>query len=175
MNFEETIKPLTELLSSNGFSIRLDRQGLIEYSSNNATLRIGYSRLEYCVNIWAGQSSDTLTELTPKVVKEFFSDDAFKFQTSLTVENLISFLKSSGKALLLGDTKILRELDEYSLQASRNYTQQIIKQQNINQADNAWIHKDYVNFIKYIDQIQTDLLPPSYLKKYKIALDKLNK
>ena len=72
-------------------------------------------------------------------------------------------------------TTLLRELNEYSLQASRNYTQQIIKRQNIDQADKAWAQKDYVNFVKYIDQIQTDLLPPSYLKKYKIAVDNLNK
>ena len=175
MNFEEAIKPLTELLSSNGFSIQLNRNNLIEYSSKSTTIRIGYSHLEYCFNIWIGQSSGTLTELRPQVVEEFFKDDTFKFQTTLTVENLISFLKGSGKNILSGDTKILRALDEYSLQASRNYTQQIIKQQNIDQADKAWTQKDYANFVKYIDQIQTDLLPPSYLKKYKIAVDNLNK
>ncbi len=175
MNFEEHIKPLTELLLSNGFSIQSNQNNLIVYSLKSTTLRIAYSHLEYCLNIWVGQSSDTLTELRPQVVEEFFKDDTFKFQTTLTVENLISFLKGFGKNLLSGDTKILRELDEYSLQASRNYTQQIIKQQNIDQADKAWTQKDYVNFVKYIDQIQTDLLPPSYLKKYKIAVDKLDK
>ena len=175
MNFEETIKPLTELLLSNSFSIQINQQNLIEYSSKSTTLRIAYSHLEYCFNIWVGQSRDTLTELRPKVLEEFFNDDTFKFQTTLTVENLISFLKGSGKNLLSGDTKILRKLDEYSLQASRNYTQQIIKRQNIDQADKAWTQKDYANFVKYIDQIQTDLLPPSYLKKYKIAMDNLNK
>jgi hypothetical protein len=175
MNFEEAIKPLTELLSSNGFSIQLNQNNLIEYSSKSTTIRIAYSHLEYCFNIWVGQSSDTLTELRPQVVEDFFKYHTFKFQTTFTVENLIFFFKGSGKILLSGDTKILRELDEYSLQASRNYTQQIIKWQNIDQADKAWTQKDYLNFVKYIDQIQTDLLPPSYLKKYKIAADKINK
>lgn len=175
MNFEEAIKPLTELLLSNNFSIQTNRHNLIEYSSKSTTIRIGYSHLEYSLNIWVGQSTSRLTELTPKVVQEFFKDSTFKFQSTLTIENLISFLKGSGKTLLSGDTKILRELDEYSLQASKSYTLQIITRQNIDDADKAWTQKDYVNFVKYVDQIQMDLLPPSYLKKYKIAMDKINK
>jgi len=175
MNFEEAIKPLTELLSTNGFSIQLSRHNLIEYSSKSITIRVAYSPLEYSFVIFVGRSTGTPIELTPKVVQGFFNDDTFKSQATLTVENLLSFLTGSGKYFLSGDTKILRELDGYLLLTSRDYTQQIIKRQIIDQADKAWTQKDYLNFVKYIDQIQTDLLTPSYLKKYKIAADHLNK
>src|SRR4051812_34936771 len=127
MNFEEAIKPLTDLFLSYSFSIEINRHNLIEYSSKSTRIRIGYSHIEYSIYIGVGLSTGTLTELTPKVVKEFFKDDTFKFQSTLTIENLISFLKGSGNYLLSGDTKVLKELEEYSLQASSNYTMQIIK------------------------------------------------
>jgi hypothetical protein len=85
---------------------------------------------------------------------------------------LISFLKTSGKLIVSGDKEIFKKLNEFSERQSREYTKQIIHLQNMQGADKAWTQKDYINFIKCIDRTDKDLLPASYLKKYKIAVDK---
>jgi hypothetical protein len=174
MNFEESIYPLTEFLADNKFSVTNKSLHFIEYSSNSATITVAYSNLEYLFYTHVGQNSKSLIELTPIAVKEVFKDDSFQFQSTLTIDNLISFLKTAGKSIVLGDKKVFSELNEFSERQSVEYTKQIIHSQHIQCADKAWTQKDYMNFIKCIDRTEKDLLPESYLKKYKIAVDKLH-
>jgi len=175
MNFEQSISPLTEFLTDNNFSVTKKEQHFIEYSTNSAIITVGYAKLEYLFYTYVGQSSKSLVELTPIVVKEVFKDDSFILQSTLTIDNLISFLSSVGKPIILGDKKTFNELNEFSERQSREYTKQIIQLQNIQGADKAWTQKDYINFIKCIDRTEKDLLPDSYLKKYKIAVNKLQR
>ena len=173
MNFEELIYPLTEYLADNNFSVTNKSLHLIEYSSNFATIRIAYANLEHLLYTYVGQSSKSLIELTPTAAKEVFNDDSFQFQSTLTIDNLISFLKGNGKSIVSGDKNAFLELNEFSKRQSKEYTRQIIQSQNIQSADKAWIQRDYINFIKFIDKTEKNLLPESYLKKYKIAVYKL--
>lgn len=175
MNFDESISPLTEFLTENNFSVTNKSLHFIEYSSSSAIVTVAYSSLEYLFHTHVGQNSKSLIELIPIVVKEVFKDDSFHFQSTLTIDKLISFLKGTGKSIVAGDPKMFKELTEFSERQSGEYTKQIIHLQNIQCADKAWIQKDYVNFIKYIDKTEKTLLPESYLKKYKIAVDKLQK
>lgn len=172
MNFDQSTYPLTEFLTDNNFSVTKKEQHFIEYSSKSAIITIAYANLEYLFYTHVGQDSKSLVELTPIVVKEVFKDDRFQLQSTLTIENLISFLKTSGKLIVSGDKEIFKKLNEFSDGQSREYTRRIIHLQNIQGADKAWTQKDYANFIKCIDRAEKDLLPESYLKKYKIAVDK---
>jgi hypothetical protein len=173
MNFEELIYPLTELLIDNHFSVTNKSPHLIEYSSNFATIRIAYANLEKLFYTYVGQNPTSLIELTPTSAKEVFNDNRFQFQSTLTIDNLISFLQGNGKAILSGDKNAFIKLNEFSERQSKEYTRRIIQSQNIQSADEAWIQKDYVNFVRFIDKTEKHLLPESYLKKYKIALGKL--
>jgi hypothetical protein len=172
MNFDQSIYPLTEFLTDNNFSVTKKEQHFIEYSTNAAIITVTYANLEYVFYIHVGQNPKSLVELTPIAIKEVFGDVSFQFQTTLTIDNLITFLNTSGKSIVLGDKNIFNELNEFSERQSREYTKQIIHLQNIQGADKAWTQKDYANFIKCIDSAEKDLLPESYLKKYKIAVDK---
>jgi hypothetical protein len=173
MNFEKSINPLTEFLIEKRFSVMNKSLNFIEYSSNSATITVAYASLEYLFYIYVGQNSKSLIELTPIAIEEVFKDTSFQLQSTLTIENIISFLKANGKSIVLGDKKIFKELNEFSERKSREYINQIIQLQNIENADKYWTQKDYTNFIKCIDKTEKDLLPESYLKKYKIAMDKL--
>jgi hypothetical protein len=175
MNFDQSTYPLTEFLTENNFSVTKKEQHFIEYCSKSTIITIGYASLEYLFYTHVGLDSKSLVELTPVVVKEFFKDDRFQFQSTLTIENLVSFLKTSGKQILTGDNELFKKLNEFSQQWSREFTKRISHLQNINRADNAWSQKDYANFINYIDKAEKDLLLGSYLKKYKIAVDKLHR
>ena len=159
MNFEELIYPLTEFLTDNNFSVTNKSPYSIEYSSNFTTIRIAYANLEKLFYTYVGQSSKSLIELTPTAAKEVFNDDSFKFQSTLTIDNLISFLQGNGKSILSGDKNAFIELNEFSERQSKEYTRRIIQSQNIQSADEAWMQKDYINFIKLIDKTEKSCFP----------------
>ncbi len=175
MNFDQAIYPLTEFLSGYHFLVSKKEQHFIEYSKNSAIITIAYANLEFLFYTHVGQESKSLIELTPITVKEVFNDDRFQLQSTLTIQNLIAFLRGVGKPIVLGDKKIFKRLIEFSELQSGKFAQQMIQLQNIEGADKAWIQKDYTNFIKCIDRIERALLSESYLKKYKIAVDKLQR
>ena len=172
MNFEQSIYPLTEFLSENGFSVTYREQHFISYSSKSTIITVAYAHLEYLYYTQEGLKEGTLVELIPKVVNDVFQDDRFLRQSTLTIENLISFFKSSGKSIITGDENIFMNLADYTKRQSAEFTRQINHLFNIEQAGKAWKLKDYVSFIKYIDLAEKDMLPESYFKKYKIAVDK---
>ncbi|HEY3402600.1 MAG TPA: hypothetical protein VGK59_04375 [Ohtaekwangia sp.] len=64
-------------------------------------------------------------------------------------------------------------MDNYEKNRSKEYTDDLIRQQNLRQADKAWDDKNYLTFIKQIDLIGKDRLPKSYTLKYKMARDKI--
>ena len=112
--------------------------------------------------------------MAPTAVKAVFNDDSFQLQSTLTIENLIYLFRNKGKSIILGDKETFKKFVDFSDEQSREITNKIIHLQNIQWADEAWTQKDYSNFIKFIDKANRELLPTSYLKKYKIALDKSN-
>lgn len=175
MNFEESIYPLTEFLLDNNFSVTKKSLHFIEYSSGSATISVAYASLEYSFYIHVGQNSESLTELTPIAIKEVFKDESFRLQSTLTMDNLVLFLKTKGRSIVVGEKDAFNALKEFADNRSREYTKEIVQLQNMQWADNAWIQKDYSNFIKFIDKTEKNLLPDSYQKKYKIAVDKLQK
>jgi len=175
MNFEQSIYPLSELLINNDFSITKKEQHFIMYSTNSAVITVAYVAIEYVFYTHVGQNAKALVELTPTAVKEVFKDDRFQLQSTLTIDNLISFLTGFGKPIIAGDNKIFKKLNEFTERKSKEFTKQILQLQNIQGADKAWILKDYVDYINCIDRTEKDLLPDSYLKKYKIAVDKLKR
>lgn len=138
MNFDQSLYPLTEFLTGNNFSVTKKEQHYIEYSSKSTIITIAYANLEYLFYTHVGQKSKSLVELTPILVKDVFKDDRFQFQSTLTIDNLISFFKTSGKLILLGDKESFKNLNEFSERQSREYTRRISHLQNIQGADNAW-------------------------------------
>ena len=172
MNFEQSIYPLTEFLIDNNFSVSYKEQHFIRYSTNSTVITVAYANLEYLFYTHVGQDSKSLLELTPTAIKTVFKDDSFQLQSTLTIDNLISFFNSTGKSIISGDKDTFKKLSEFSDRQSREFTKEIIQQQNIQGADKAWTQKDYLSFIKCIDRTDKESLPKSYLKKYKIAVDK---
>lgn len=175
MNFEKLIRPLTILLTSNAFSVTDKSRHSIDYSSDFMIIRVAYAELEHLYYTYIGQDEKSLIELTPVAIKEVFDDNSFQFQSTLTIDDLTSFLNNSGHSILSGDKTKLEKLAEFSERQSKVYTKQIVHKQNIQMADTAWTQKNYADFISYIDKTEKSLLSQSYLKKYSIALDKLHK
>jgi len=175
MNFEETISPLTQFLVDSAFSVKNQSLHFIEYSSKSVIITVAYNNLEHLFYTHIGLDSKHLLELTPLGIKEVFKDDSFKFQSTLTIDNLIRFLNGSGIKILSGDKRIFQDLSEFFERQSIEYTKQIVQMQNIHWADKAWLKNDYLAFIQFLDKTDKLQLPQSYLKKYKIAEDRLQR
>lgn len=175
MNFEQAIYPLTEFLFDNNFLVAYREQHFIRYFKNSTTITVAYASLEYLFYTHVGQNSKSLIELTPAAIKTVFNDDSFQFQSTLTIDNLISFFKGKGKSIVSGHKDVFQRLIDFSDQQSKEFTKELIQLQNIQGADKAWRHKDYLSFIRCIDRTDKELVPESYLKKYKIAVDKSRK
>ena len=175
MNFNETISPLSQFLMSNYFSIAGNSQHFIEYSSGSVIISLAYDNIDHLFYVHIGQDQDLLTELTPSAIKTVFDEESFQFQSTLTIENLISFLKGKGKPIILGDTTKLQELKEFADTRAKEFTENIMHLQHLKGADFAWERKDYHRFIECIQKTNQNILPQSYLKKYKIALARIGK
>jgi hypothetical protein len=96
MNFNETISPLSQFLLSNHFLIAGSSHNFIQYSSDSMIITLAYNGLAYLFYTHIGQHEDSLTELTPLAIKAVFDEGGFQFQSTLTIENLVSFLKGKG-------------------------------------------------------------------------------
>lgn len=175
MNFDESIYPLTEFLNNYNFSITRKEQHFIEYSSRSTIITIGYANLENLFYTHVGQDLKSLVELTPIIIKKVFNDDRFRLQSTLTIKDLISFFKTTGELIVSGDREVFKALNDHSEQLSTAYTKQIRHLQNIRCADEAWSQKHYAKFIQCIDEAEMDLLSEVYSKRYRIAVDKLQR
>ncbi len=173
MNFEESTLPLTELLLKNGFSVSKSSINCKEYFLGSILISIFYNEREHLLFIQIGSDHNSLNELSPEVVKSVFNDDQYRLQSTLTIDNLVSFLKAKGQSILSGDISKINEINEFSFKQSREYTADLIYLQNLKVVDKAWNEQNYSDFIKGIDKIDHKRLPESYLKKYKIAVGKL--
>lgn len=172
MNFEHSIYTLTEFLSEYQFTVSKKEQHFVEFISDSVIITIAYANLERSYYIHIGENKGLLVELTPDFIQEILQGDQFQYHANWTIENLIIFLKTSGRGILSGDKEIFKKLNDFTERKSKEYTDKIFLLQNIQWADNAWLKKDYEAFIKWIDRTDKNLLPKSYLKKYRTAIDK---
>lgn len=175
MNFDQLTYPLTEFLTEMRFSVIRKEQHFIAYSSASALITVAYAHLERLFYTHVGQDADSLVELTPVVVNEVFNDDQYRLQSTLTIQDLITFFKTTGRPIISGDKEAFRRITEFSKQQSAAFTKRIISSQYIRAADNAWTKKDYAGFIHFIDQAGKEQLSDAFLKKYRIAVNKLQR
>lgn len=145
----------------------------ILYCTDSVIITLVYNNLEYLYYIHVGKNKNALIELTPKSLECVF--DEHHFQSTLTIDNFILFLSGKGEKILTGDETKLIELATFSNDQSKLFTQYITNFQRLNWADQTWAKKDYFTFVKCIDQTEKAELAESYLKKYKIATDKLTR
>jgi hypothetical protein len=144
MNFDQLICPLSEFLTENGFSVTKKEQHFITYSSSSSVITVAYAHLERLFYTHVGPDKESLVELTPVVVNVVFNDDRFRLQSTLTIQDLISFFNTTGRPIIYGDKKVFGRLTEFSKQQSAAFTKQVVHSQYIKAADIAWIQKNTV-------------------------------
>lgn len=169
-HFELTIEKVRPILEASGFKVVDSFKNFLRLNSSKVTVIIGYDERENSNVFSVGQNNKTIHLLHRKNLKEVFGYDKPSNNYS---DFLIDFLRNEGIGILTGDIGKLIELDEYEQTQAKIYTDNILNRQCINAADNAWKKKDYLTFIKTIDQMDKADLPDSYKLKYKMACDRI--
>lgn len=169
MNFDELTKPVTDFLIQNGFSVYHKEQHFIRYTSANCAISIAYNSLEHIYYYHIGANSDTLIELTPKLVNEVFLDDRYVLQQSLTIDNFLNFLKGN-RTVILGDKATFMRLRKFADNQDKEYHMRVMMTIFLKEADNAWKKKDYNTFVSVFEKIDNGFISDAFRKKYQIAL-----
>ena len=169
MTFDEVIIRLTPFLKQHGFHISDTFKNYIRYESATVTYTFSYDERERSFSTFAGKRNGYMILLSDDVLTNIFQEDLSSYKNRSVADNEIYFLQGNGQGLITGDQGILNQLEEYSNAAAKKYTDALLREQNIREADTAWEEKNYKQFIKILNQIDKSTLPESYLKKYKIA------
>lgn len=144
----------------------------IEMQSKNGVIIVSFNKRENSKTLWMGSviNKKWMVEIDDVVLKKHFNS-SFSLRSETQEEyakKLSLFLNTIAQPFLNGDTVWMHDLERYDIKRSIDYTNELILEQKLTNADNAWNKKDYQEFIKTIDSISLDILP-SYTLKYEIA------
>ena len=175
MSFENDIYDLEQLLLANDFQLQAHMQNFARYSRDNVVFTISRVPSESQFYFSLGLVDSELNELTPKIVCDFFNDCRFKNQTTLTINNLVSFLSERGENIINANEEVIKNFKAYSLQLHQMLSAELMKNLRLEIAERAWKEKDYDRYIESIDEIDKEYLTEMHLKKYRIAIDKVQR
>ena len=173
MSFETEIYDLEQILLDNEFQLINYSQNYARYRRNNVEMTLARDPRDRLFYISLGLTDSDVIELTPEIVCDFFGDCRFKYQGSLTINNLVSFLSERGREIISGNEEIITNLGRFSAQLARDYTQKLINEINLKTLEQAWKEKDYRKYIELVDQTDNGSLTEIQLKRYRIAIDRL--
>jgi hypothetical protein len=174
MEFSQLIlEQLSLVIRKYNLQVVEQRKEYIQFESEHLTIILSHNPLENSNTLWIGKITDKryAVEIDNKILKLFFNSDLKLSQVpfEVFVKNLVLFFENEGKPLLIGDINTISKLEEFDLERSRIYTQEILDKQNLIAINKAWDKGNYREFIKLLDQVDKDKLPSSYQLKYKIA------
>ena len=178
MNFSEIVLGhLRSLFVKYDLKIKEQRIDFLQLVSGRIIITIGHNQLENSNSVFISkkESEKESIDIDNQVLLEFFHSDLklAEVPAETFVENLVTFFKNDGQPLLMGDEKMIADLENFDEDRSRKYTQELMKRQNLAVANKAWNEQNYIEFIKIIDEINDIRLPSSYQLKYEIAKKKI--
>ena len=167
MTFEQEIQPIINYLGQNGFTVTEQFPNFVHLESDKTSFVFSKDPREEGSSIYVGRKGSLTHILQPEIYERVFkanfnSIDSFP-------ENFIQFLEGNGHSLITGDSKTLKSIEEVSHELALKYTDELLRRQRINQLEQLWEKKDYVGFIKLMDQTDEKILPQFYSLRYNIA------
>jgi len=176
MDFNQlVIEKIMPLFIGNDFSVTEHFNNYFRFKSNAAEATISFNELDNTSLFAIGNPGAILYPLNDALIKQVFDLNIKIEQVTKEkfVDNVTWFLMNSGSSLLKGDEGKLLQVKIFTEEESKDYTFQILQQQNLLMADKAWENGNYREYVRIIDQANKNKLPSSYLLKYKIANKKI--
>ena len=176
MEFNKLVtEKIVPLFEGRGFVVAEQHKNYFHFKSNMIEATMSYSELDKSCLFEVGKINEFLYPINDNLIKQVFDLDVKVDQVTkeIFVDNMAFILNNSGSALLTGDESKLLEIKIYGERESQAYTFQILQEQNLEAANQAWEMCNYKEFIKIIERMDKNKLPSSYQLKYKIANQKI--
>lgn len=130
-----------------------------------------YDPREYICTLWIAADENDSIEITNDILKIYYHSD-LKLDNLAEDEflrNVLAFLRNDGKSLFEAGYSELLRIKEIRQQLSLQYTNELITQQNINLAEDAWKKQNYHDTIYFLEKVNPELWPESLRRKYEIS------
>lgn len=180
MEFNEIIiNRLGTILNNEGLYLSEQFRNYLKFKSDKIVVVICQDEREKSNLLYVGRADNNQCLIDGNIIKMFFVPDSEKeFNISeLSVEdfanNLFALFTGKGRELLKENSEILFDIKNFMEMKSKEYTDELLKRQALEEASKAWEANDYVAFVESIDKIGISKMPQSYQLKYKIAKQKL--
>jgi hypothetical protein len=170
------IGKLGTLFQKHNLKILDQYDGYLKIGSGKVFFVISRSERERLNSIYVGRDPKTFIPIDEQVLKDVFGfSKIFENMPSEDfVNNIYDFFERDGELLLSGNMEILKKVENYVQKRSENYLEELLFKQNLVAADEAWKNGRYEEFIGFLEIIDKQKLPNSYMLKYQIASKKLN-
>lgn len=177
MEFNKLIlEKLHPIFREYGLKIKKQLDGVLQYESEVLHISLAHNDIENSNSLWLGSKiSGNFVEMNNQVMKEFFNIDLQLDNLSQEdfVNNIFLFFTNEGKVVLRGNESQLLKLEEFDQERSDLYTARLIEKQALEAANEAWKNGNYIEVIKYLEQINEANLSAPQKMKYKLAKRKL--
>ncbi len=150
-------------------------ENFVKFQSKKLTIMISYDFQEKLRMLSIGRNEKSMFLLDGNLIKKFLIpqlDQVFiipEITEEDFIKNLITLFEGNGQQLINGDAELLWEIEKYVRISSEEYTREILISQNLKDADEAWMIKDYKGFISVMDKMDIIKLSKSWQFKYKMA------
>lgn len=170
------IRKLNSLFIDHGIKRTEEWKNMVKYESDQLIVLLSHNPRENSNTLFVGRKGNEV-EMDNQVMREHFNSDLNLENLSLEtfVNNVYQFFTGDGKKLLEGSERALVSLEDFNLQRSSEYTTNLVEQQIFEAANKAWKKENYSDVIKFLDKVNKANLPSPFMKKYKIAQQKLNR
>lgn len=172
MSFENDSWDLTNYLVDHGFEILERAQNFIRLDKGEISLRICRDPRDRLLYPSLSKDNNTFYELLPEVAEEL-GDAQFKFQSTLTFENLLTFFQGAGRELISGEPKSFQRIIDFHRRRTEGLDEKWRNHMLETSATSFWEAQNYQAFVQLYDELKpaqrTDILS----KRYRIALKKI--
>lgn len=176
MEFNKLVfKKLGIIFKNNNLHIIEQSNNHVKLKSNSLVIRLIHDERENSNGIYVGSNEEFLYPVNEFILKSAFNSNVKidNVTAEVFLNSLCIFFENDGKSLISGNQYALEAIKKYVYNASETYTDQIVNAQILEAANIAWDIRNYKEFIIYMDKLDKQILPESYLLKYKIAIKKL--
>lgn len=175
MEFNTLVKAqLFPIFQKYGFRIAEEFKNILRFQSSVMKVNLVFNDYDKSHLVELGRQGETLYPLNNNAVKALWGSFALPVEqvtSEIFVQNLfLLFETKEGVEILKGNISLLESAIS---QQSKNYTSELLLNQELEISAKAWAVNDYAAFVESIDKIGVSKIPQSYQLKYKIAKQKL--
>ncbi|HTF04557.1 MAG TPA: hypothetical protein VK826_11050 [Bacteroidia bacterium] len=161
-------------LQNLGFKLVIQKENYVRFDADQVSIILVHNSRENSNTLYIGEDQETYA-INDELLRTVFNTTVQLevIPTEVFIKNIQIFLSNEGKRIATAPVETLKAIKNFVYEASRNYTDQLLYDQNLRAAGIAWEKKDYATFIDCLDKVDKAKLSKSYMIKYKMAVERV--